>query len=676
MNLYSHLKEFQKNVVDKNLLLIDEVLNQNKPIYGRQVTISPTGSGKTFIMAALIEAGLKNFPSINFIWLTHNKQILIQTQNEIRKSLGNIVTTVYDIEHEINSFMGKVLLFNVQKGISKKSLHWLKKWKSFQDLDRRRSILIIDEADEGMSGKNMDSLTQVLSPILELGFTASFKKKNNEYEYINVSYKDVIEANMLVKEIFYEASDEISRKEIIRRAINQRQFLEEKANLLKEFDKDRFFIPKMLIQAPAKDCEDMARELNSFLQLNDQDFLTQVVIHTQNSRGLDELEDISEVRYIIGDLMVERGWNCPEAYVLLSTKESISKSKGIQLLGRVIRLPKSIPFDEDFDELNRGYVYISGKHSIEESCKNFIHELPVLSPPKEVLQIEIQKNIIIPSIKTFTDRLEKNIEDDSLIGTSELICESIEELSKNCATQLPIVRQGKLKLDKEVSVNSEMNRVGQVEWNVEMAKKCLIDALTYHLPRNYASLIITKYQIKLRESGGLERVAPSAKYLAKLIRESKNIRDISSKLSYKYEAYKWPPFKLILAYPHPQEFKNSLYPKVQLNSEELDFAKILEKICINNNFNWVRNDISNIKIFKGHCPDFIVFNEYKFVFIEFKGKHLLFSDDTKYKNLKGQMTCPYLLVYAEKDTGVHMVKGLDGQIDQPFNELLIKITLT
>ncbi len=113
MTLYSQLKEFQKEVVDKNLLLIENVLKKNKSIYGRQVTISPTGSGKTFMMASLIESGLKIYPSINFIWLTHNKQILIQTQNEIRKNLGNQVITAYEIEQQIESFLARVLLFNL-----------------------------------------------------------------------------------------------------------------------------------------------------------------------------------------------------------------------------------------------------------------------------------------------------------------------------------------------------------------------------------------------------------------------------------------------------------------------------------------------------------------------------------------------------------------------------------
>lgn len=676
MTLYSQLKEFQKNVVDKNLFLIDQVLTKNKLISGRQVTTSPTGSGKTFMMASLIESALQIYPELNFIWLTHNKQILIQTQNEIRRNLGKKSTTAYEIEQQIEFFGGRVLLFNVQKGISAKSKNWLKKWQSFQKSQNRKSILIIDEADEGMSGKNMFALKEILFPILELGFTASFKKKNNEFEYINVPYRDVINSEMLVKEILYQASDEISRKEMILRAIQQRRALEEKANLLKYSDTTRFFIPKLLVQTPAKDCEDMARELNSFLKLNENDFMEQVVVHTQNSRGLDEIDDLTKVRYIIGDLMIERGWNCPEAYVLLSTKESVSKSKGIQLLGRVIRLPKSKPFDEEFDELNKGYVFVAGKHAIEESCKNFIHELPVLPPPKEVIQVEMRENFKIPPIMSFTDKLEIDIEDEKLIETSNLLCDALEELYKKCDEHSPSIRQGKLNLEKDISVESQCSEAVQVEWNIEMVKRVLIDALSTHIPRNYANLVITKYQIRLKDSGGLFKIAPSAKHLSKMIRESRNIRDISSRLPYLYEEYKWPSHKLIMAYPHPQDFKKSLYPKVQLNNEELDFATKIDKICSENNLNWVRNDTSNIRLFKGHYPDFIVFNEFKFMFIEFKGKHIISSGNSKYKNVKGQITAPYFMVYLEQDTGEYMIKGRDGENDEVFSALNIRIALT
>lgn len=46
-SLYSRLKEgYQKRVVDGNVELIKEVVQDHKKALGRQITVSPTGSGK------------------------------------------------------------------------------------------------------------------------------------------------------------------------------------------------------------------------------------------------------------------------------------------------------------------------------------------------------------------------------------------------------------------------------------------------------------------------------------------------------------------------------------------------------------------------------------------------------------------------------------------------------
>ena len=151
-SLYSRLKDgYQKRVVDQNVELIGQILRGEKKNIGRQITISPTGSGKTFMMASVIEVGLRLPEEPCFIWLTHNKQIMFQTENEVMESLGAYTTTVYNIEQGIESYGGRVLLFNVQKGVSNKAKTWLAKWVQFQKDQSRSVIFIVDEADEGMS---------------------------------------------------------------------------------------------------------------------------------------------------------------------------------------------------------------------------------------------------------------------------------------------------------------------------------------------------------------------------------------------------------------------------------------------------------------------------------------------------------------------------------------------
>lgn len=667
-SLYSRLKDgYQKRVVDQNVELIGQILRGEKKNIGRQITIAPTGSGKTFMMASVIEVGLRLPEEPCFIWLTHNKQIMFQTENEVMESLGAYTTTVYNIEQGIESYGGRVLLFNVQKGVSNKAKTWLAKWVQFQKDQSRSVIFIVDEADEGMSGKNMDNIRDVLTPVLELGFTGSFKKKPNEFEYQRVSYKEVIEAGMLIQNIEYQASDEVDRIEMMKRAIQQRNYLEKCSEALKSID--RHFIPKMLIQAPARECEGVARELQKELNLPKELAQKYIVVHTQDSRGLEEMEDISEVRYIIGDLMVERGWNCPEAYVLLSTKDSVSVAKGIQLLGRVIRMPKTEPFDERFEMFNTAYVYIAGKHEIENSCRNFtdggVAQLP---PPKEVVQVEKRTDVVVPKIITFIDELDKDVEDRDLFPITEQICEVLESLRVKCHKAQPSLSEGVFKI-KEGAVKASVSTQINSEWNLEQTKKILIDALAKHYPRNYANLVATKYQIQIKPQGGLNLIAPYSKQLAQEVRESATLRKVAQGLEYIYKPYEFPTHKLVIAQPLPLNFERSLYPKVQLNNEEKVFASWLDEIAKKNGLNWVRNEVSDVKFFRGHAPDFILFNETNYVFFEFKGGHLLNTADTVRKNTVGQMAGDYFLVYLNEDKESFIQQGWAGEKDQELTEI-------
>ncbi|GEM_PF-6750573 len=667
-SLYSRLKEgYQKRVVDGNVDLIKEVVSDHKKALGRQITVSPTGSGKTFMMASVIEVGLRLPQEPSFVWLTHNKQILVQTENEIVDALGAYITTVYNIEQDIQSFGGRVLLFNVQKGVSAKALNWLKQWHKRQSDLNRPIVFVVDEADEGMSGDNMGRLKEALSPVLELGFTGSFKKKTDEYEFQRVTYKEVIESGMLIQSIEYQASDEVNRMEMMRRAIQQRAWLEKMAENLKLID--RFFVPKMLIQAPARECENVAVELKKELGLSNEEFNKQVIVHTQNSRGLEEVEDLNDVRFIIGDMMVERGWNCPEAYVLLSTKDSVSVAKGIQLLGRVIRLPKCEPFDERFDMFNSAYVYISGKHAIEESCRNFtgdgVIELP---PPREVIQVERRTDITPPEVISFVDELDKDPEDRDLIPVTEMICAILDTIRKDCERTGPTVSSGKLTLIEGAVSRSPAETV-QSEWNIEQTKKLLIDSLCKHLPRNYSNIVAVMFQINMKPLGGLAAISPYIKEMAVKIRESTAIRKIAETLDFVFRAYEWPPHKLVIAQPLPTQFKRSLYPKIQLNNEEREFAHFVDEFCERNNFHWVRNETSDVKLFRGHYPDFIIFSSEHYVFIEFKGRHLLDMPDTIRKNTIGQMAAGYFLVYLNESRDGFMQKGWAGEADSELNEI-------
>ena len=674
MALYPRLKIYQKELVDRNMALIKDVFHDNKILLKRQINVSPTGSGKTFMMAAIIECGLKTHENTCFIWLTHNKQILFQTQNEVVESLGSTVIPVSSIEQNIQSYGGRVLLLNVQKGMSPKALDWLINWKNYhKKKSGRKTVFIIDEADEGMSGKNMNTIKKILEPIMELGFTASFKKKDGEAEYYRVSHKNVIDAGMLVQSIEYQASEEIGRKDIMRRAIQQREHLEKIAKRLRLID--RYFVPKMLVQTQAQEAESVAKEIKDLLDIDEKTFKEQVIVHTQNSRGLEQVDNMDEVKYIIGDLMLERGWNCPEAYVLLSTKDSVSEAKGIQLLGRVIRLPSAEPFDELHDEFNRGYVYISGKHSIERSCQKFANQdVSPLPPPKEVIQVDRIVDIKIPEMITFIDELDKDYEDRDLRPITKNLCDIIESLLKKCEVSDPTLRSGNYSLS-DISLSRNPDEGIETKWNFEQTKKILIDAMTKHCPRGYANMIITNLQIRMSANGGLDALAPIARDLAKQIKDSGMIKRICEKFDYIYEAYEWPEHKLTIVQPAPTKCTNALYQKMQLNTQEAKFATWINKICEDNNIHFVRNDRSDIRVVKSHFPDFIIFNDCSYIFIEFKGKHLLKTPETIRKNIVSQNAHSYFMIYEDEEMNKYMVLGQPHEQDEEFTPQHILLLL-
>ena len=172
--------------------------------------------------------------------------------------------------------------------------------------------------------------------------------------------------------------------------------------------------------------------------------------------------------------------------------------------------------------------------------------------------------------------------------------------------------------------------------------------------------------------GGLVKIGPYSKELAKMIKDSSSIRRIAQQLDYVFKPYKWPPHKLVASKPIPTKFDRALYPKMHLNLEEERFAVFLNKIGNDLELFWLRNDPSDVKIFKGHAPDFIMFNEYIYVFLEFKGKHILHSSDSLRKNESGQAAAGYFMVYEEEDTGRFISKGRVGEPDEEFTASLLK----
>lgn len=668
--LTSILKEFQVDVINENLTLLRDVYVNGNTFDARRVTVSPTGSGKTLMMSAIIQTGLKLYPKSSFVWITHNKQISKQTTEGLHSEIVPYICTVDDIEAGINS-AARVLLFNVQKGLSKNANVWLKHWIKRQEDNNRKCIFIVDEADEGQSGLNMKSLRKILKPKLELGFTASFKSGIGDILFHRVEYNQVVKAGLIVDNIYYEVSSEVAMREMIKKAIDKRNRLEGLTNILR--GTNSFFIPKMAIQTKASDAEDMKILLLELLNLDIKSAKEQVKIHIQNNRELDNA-NMSEVRYIIGDLMIERGWDLPELSVLVATKQSLSVAKGVQLLGRVMRLAKGKRLqEEELEPLNAGYVYVSGKHSIQKSCEEFMAQ-GFTTPGDDPLGIEIEtvkrrEGIVLPEIETTKGELLHDVWSDKLDFVVDNSIEEIFSLLEGINESNPTVRKGSLGLVKLNHNPASIEHI-KAEWDYEHTKDVIRNALLVHFHRALCELIVGQFHSEvLLRSLNIGELSGKLKEVAKNIRKSDYFSRLSLDIEIKRQLFVWPETINVKKRKNNSHSRN-IFPKISgLNSEEVDFAINLDQACKDNGWYWFRNTPSDIMVAKSGYPDFVVFSRNKYVFIEYKGFHLAKSDNSNLKNAMGRLGRGnyYMVFKKDIDDENYYSKGVTGNTEEMFN---------
>lgn len=562
-------------------------------------------------------------------------------------------------------------MFNVQKGLSKKANEWLEKWIIKQHSQGRKCVFVVDESDEGQSGLNMQSLRNILKPELEIGFTASFKTGTGDVLYHRVDYREVVDAEMIVDNIYYEVSSEVAVKSMLKKAIERRNRLEGLTNTIR--GTKRFFIPKMAIQTNASKAEEMKEILIELLNLTRSEADKQIKIHVQNERGLDDA-DMSEVRYIIGDLMIERGWNLPELYIMVVAKDSLSVAKGIQLLGRVMRLPDAERFqEEELQSLNAGYVYIAGQHTIQKSCEEFMNQ--GLTAPgggnfgEETETVEIRDEIKLPLINTTSGEPELPIWSEEL---DELLDKSIDAIFNSIGgivESKPVLRTGNLDFEGMSHAPGSLKRI-EAEWNYEHTKDILRNALSVHFHRSLCERIVGEFHAEvLARNLNIAELSGKLKEAAKKIKKSQLFRRLSLMVELKRYPFVWSN-SLTVIKRKSLSFSRCLYPKISgLNQEEIDFATVLNETCKDNGWYWFRNNPSDILVVKSGYPDFIVFNGEKFVFIEYKGVHLVSNEQSVLKNALGMMSKDnyYMIYKKDKEDVDYWVKGFHSEDEEVFN---------
>ncbi len=236
-----------------------------------------------------------------------------------------------------------------------------------------RPIVIVDEAHNARTELSFATLGK-LRPSCIIEFTATpdmSKAPSNVLYRVTAGHLKV--DNMVKLPLHILRRDPSQEDSLLADSIQMRADLE--AFAITEGQKTGEYIrPILLLQASQiADCEGLAEKLVKEYPTIQRDQIA--ISHGQKDElaAIDDLEDPScPVRFIITVQKLTEGWDCPFAYVLCSLRNMKSKVALEQIVGRVLRLPKTTP--KVTPQLNRAYAY-SLSNNLREAMAEFVQAL-------------------------------------------------------------------------------------------------------------------------------------------------------------------------------------------------------------------------------------------------------------------------------------------------------------
>lgn len=350
---------------------------------------SPTGSGKTIMVAKFIEEIIKDQSQMDlcFLWVSIGKGELHKQSKKTLESIFGGFPNCSLVEDEYFGSrniieQNEVVVVNWEKLRSKDrgSGEW--KNRIMRDGERinfvevlqntkavRNLILVIDESHYASDTERTNELRQIVDSDVTLEMSATPKiiptpqeMSRGTAKYIIVEPKDVIEQGMIKKEIIINegitrlVSNEKTSQDIILEAAYKKRL-----EIKKAFDVLEINInPLCLIQLPNAEAGQAKKEII-------ETYLTSKGINQANGKlavwlsedKSDILEDIRQkdnsIEFLIFKQAIDTGWDCPRAHILVKLREIQSFRFEVQTVGRILRMPEQIHYEDE--RLNTGYIF-------------------------------------------------------------------------------------------------------------------------------------------------------------------------------------------------------------------------------------------------------------------------------------------------------------------------------
>ncbi len=374
------LKDYQKRAAEELLNETSTVLSKPKNDVRKFVLESPTGSGKTVMMAAYMRDLVDKFTNIAFIWFAPHT-LHIQSKESLEEKLADIRQISCRYWDDLNDNMlnsGDILFINwanLNKDINR-IIRENEQGKNFENVmsntreNGRKIVLVIDESHFGAGTNIAEQIYDTIKPNIIINVSATPKTIGVGIKRVSVEQQEVADEGMIKKDIQYNMDlddkkpEKFGISDVIEKALNKRKELKEIFEQLDDVDSSKIN-PLVLIQSPTKSNlikEDYVTEITRILKIDhgittdNQRFaiwLSDKKINTDKDLLID---NDGPVEVLLFKQAIALGWDCPRAQILASFREWHDKTTlPIQTLGRIMRMPERKHYEND--ELNRAYVY-------------------------------------------------------------------------------------------------------------------------------------------------------------------------------------------------------------------------------------------------------------------------------------------------------------------------------
>ena len=409
------LISFQKTAVSSLLREISSAVAYHK-VDGRPQVIAfraPTGSGKTIVMATVIEEIFcgndtrMEQPEAIFVWLSDSPQLNEQSKMKIilkadKVQPGQCVTITEDSFDQETLDDGHIYFLNTQKlGKSSRLVtggdsRTYTIWQTLQNTAERKGdhlYFIIDEAHRGMQDREAAKATTImqkflkgsdadgLSPMpLVIGMSATDERFRRLVGNISSVRHDVdvrpdeVRSSGLLKDriiITYPEQDTIDDMVILQAAADEWKSKCDHWNYYCVSQKSQQVRPVLVIQVENRDSDSAsATEIGECISRIEArtgaHFTEHEVVHTFGQTATIEagglkihhvdaadIADNKTIRVVFFKENLSTGWDCPRAETMMSFRHAQDATYIAQLLGRMIRTPlqRHIDVDETLNEV-------------------------------------------------------------------------------------------------------------------------------------------------------------------------------------------------------------------------------------------------------------------------------------------------------------------------------------